>query len=134
MLLYRFQVDSPLPNVAELAFFFEQAGVGLGKEEMQRIFLALKQLVDTQCLQRCRFWGKILGTQSSYLVAEGEFREGEGDEEQESTEPSNKDEEREEESQEDKDEAELVEAVSHKAATEVNETALNTVNIVQSHL
>ncbi|XP_077062721.1 radial spoke head protein 4 homolog A isoform X1 [Siphateles boraxobius] len=102
-------VDSPLPNVAELAFFFEQAGVGLGKEEMQRIFLALKQLVDTQCLQRCRIWGKILGTQSNYLVAEGEFREGEGEEE-ESTEPSNEDEEREEESQEDKDEADLVEA------------------------
>ncbi|XP_067293852.1 radial spoke head protein 6 homolog A isoform X2 [Pseudorasbora parva] len=102
-------VDSPLPNVAELAFFFEQAGVGLGKLEMQRIFLALKQLVDTQCLQRCRFWGKILGTQSNYLVAEGEFREGEGDEE-ESTELTNEDEEREEEPQEDKDEAELVEA------------------------
>ncbi|XDV47897.1 hypothetical protein PO909_017439 [Leuciscus waleckii] len=101
-------LDSPLPNVAELAFFFEQAGVGLGNEEMQRIFLALKQLVDTQCLQRCRFWGKILGTQSNYLVAEGEFREGDGEEEQESTEPSN--EEREEESQEDKDEAEHVEA------------------------
>jgi len=112
--VYRFQVDSPLPNVAELAFFFEQAGVGLGKEEMQRIFLALKQLVDTQCLQHCRFWGKILGIQSNYLVAEGEFREGEGEEEEESTEPSNEDEEKEEESQEDKDEAELVEAVSHK--------------------
>uniref|UniRef100_A0A8C1ZJ65 Uncharacterized protein n=1 Tax=Cyprinus carpio TaxID=7962 RepID=A0A8C1ZJ65_CYPCA len=35
-------------NVAELAFFFEQAGVGLGTEEMQRVFLALKQLVDSQ--------------------------------------------------------------------------------------
>lgn len=111
--IFHFQVDSPLPNVAELAFFFEQAGVGLGREEMQRIFLALKQLVDTQCLQRCRFWGKILGTQSNYLVAEGEFREGEGEEE-ESTEQSNEDDEREEEPQEDKDEAELVEAVSHK--------------------
>uniref|UniRef100_A0A8C2E596 Radial spoke head component 4A n=1 Tax=Cyprinus carpio TaxID=7962 RepID=A0A8C2E596_CYPCA len=46
--LYHFQVESTLANVAELAFFFEQAGVGLGREEMQRVFLALKQLVDSQ--------------------------------------------------------------------------------------
>lgn len=80
---------------------------------MQRVFLALKQLVDSQCLLRCRFWGKILGTQGNYLVAEGEFREGEGEEEE--TEQTHEDEEREEE---DKDETELVEAVSHKIATE----------------
>ncbi|XP_056314620.1 radial spoke head protein 6 homolog A [Danio aesculapii] len=102
-------VDSPLPNVAELAFFFEQAGVGLGREEIQRIFLALKQLVDTHLLLHCRFWGKILGTQGNYLVAEGEFREGEG-EEDEGIEQSPEEEEREEELQEGKDEAELVEA------------------------
>ncbi|XP_026109096.1 radial spoke head protein 6 homolog A [Carassius auratus] len=102
-------VESPLPNVAELAFFFEQAGVGLGREEMHRVFLALKQLVDSQCLLRCRFWGKIFGTHSNYLVAEGEFREGEGEEE-EGTEQTHEDEEREEEPREDKDETELVEA------------------------
>uniref|UniRef100_A0A3B3TC21 Radial spoke head 6 homolog A n=1 Tax=Paramormyrops kingsleyae TaxID=1676925 RepID=A0A3B3TC21_9TELE len=73
--------QSPLPNVAELAFYLEQAGVGLGREETYRVFLALKQLVDTQPLQHCRFWGKILGTENSYLVAEVEFREGEEDEE-----------------------------------------------------
>ncbi len=43
----------------------------MDKDEMQRIFLALKHLVDTQPLQRCRFWGKILGTEKDYLVAEG---------------------------------------------------------------
>ncbi len=106
-------MESPLPNVAELEFFFEQASVGLGREEMQRVFLALKQLVDSQCLLRCRFWGKILGTQGNYLVAEGEFREGEGEEEE--TEQTHEDEEREEE---DKDETELVEAVSYKIASE----------------
>ncbi|KAG9333080.1 hypothetical protein JZ751_013503 [Albula glossodonta] len=51
-------------------FYLEQAGVGLGREETQRVHLALKQLVDTQPLQRCRFWGKILGTAANYLVAE----------------------------------------------------------------
>ncbi|XP_056601076.1 radial spoke head protein 6 homolog A [Triplophysa dalaica] len=102
-------VDSPLPNVAELAFFFEQAGVGLGREETQRVFLALKQLVDTQRVQRCRFWGKILGTQSNYLVAEVEFREGEGEEE-EGTEETHEDEEKEEETHEAQNESEMVEA------------------------
>ncbi|KAI7813508.1 radial spoke head protein 6 homolog A [Triplophysa rosa] len=102
-------VDSPLPNVGELAFFFEQAGVGLGREETQRVFLALKQLVDTQRVQRCRFWGKILGTQSNYLVAEVEFREGEGEEE-EGTEETHEDEEKEEETHEAQNESEMVEA------------------------
>jgi len=71
------QIESPLPNVNEISYYLEQAGVGLGREEMQRIFLALKQLVETQPLQRCRLWGKILGTEGNYIVAEAEYREGE---------------------------------------------------------
>uniref|UniRef100_A0A3B5AF77 Radial spoke head protein 6 homolog A-like n=1 Tax=Stegastes partitus TaxID=144197 RepID=A0A3B5AF77_9TELE len=74
--------ETPLPNVSEIGFYLEQAGVGLGREEMQRIFLALKRLVETQALPRCRLWGKILGTGSNYIVAEAEYREGEEDEEQ----------------------------------------------------
>ncbi|XP_067830863.1 radial spoke head protein 6 homolog A [Heptranchias perlo] len=72
-------VETPLPNVMELAFYFEQAGVGLSHEEMYRIFLALKQLVDSQPLQKCRFWGKVLGTGENYIVAEVDYREGEED-------------------------------------------------------
>ena len=53
-----------------------------GREEMQRIFLALKQLVDSQPLQRCRLWGKVMGTESHYIVAEAEYREGDEEEEQ----------------------------------------------------
>ncbi|KAF3835636.1 hypothetical protein F7725_028194, partial [Dissostichus mawsoni] len=60
--------------------------------EMQRVFLALKQLVESQGLPRCRLWGKILGTESSYIVAEAEYREGE--EEEENTEEAAEDEER----------------------------------------
>ena len=41
-----------------LTFYFEQAGVGLSREEMFRVFLALKQLVDTKPLQMVRFWGR----------------------------------------------------------------------------
>ncbi|CAB1333025.1 unnamed protein product [Coregonus sp. 'balchen'] len=74
------EVETPLPNVSEVGFFLEQAGVGLGREEMLRVFLALKQLVDSQPLARCRLWGKILGTEGNYLVAEGEYRDGEEEE------------------------------------------------------
>ncbi|KAM7388810.1 hypothetical protein PAMP_024957 [Pampus punctatissimus] len=87
-------VETPLPNVSEIGFYMEQAGVGLGREEMQRIFLALKQLVESQALQRCRLWGKVLGTESSYIIAEAEYREGEEEEEQ-STEEAADEEERE---------------------------------------
>ena len=44
----------------EHAFYFEQAGLGFGREETYRVFLALKQLVDTYPLQTVRFWGKSL--------------------------------------------------------------------------
>ncbi|XP_055056458.2 radial spoke head protein 4 homolog A [Misgurnus anguillicaudatus] len=101
--------ESPLQDVAELAFFFEQAGVGLGREETQRIFLALKQLVDTHRVQRCRFWGKMLGLESNYFVAEVEFREGEGEEE-EGIEETPEDEEKEEEAREALNETEIIDA------------------------
>lgn len=73
--------ESSLPNVMESAYYFEQAGVGLGTDETYRIFLALKQLTDTHPIQRCRFWGKILGLEMNYIVAEVEFRDGEDEEE-----------------------------------------------------
>ncbi|XP_044055542.1 radial spoke head protein 6 homolog A [Siniperca chuatsi] len=90
-------VKTPLPNVSEIGFYLEQAGVGLGREEMQRVFLALKQLVESQALLRCRLWGKILGIESSYIVAEAEYREGE---EEQSTEEAAEEVEREAETQE----------------------------------
>lgn len=86
------QVETPLPNVGEIGFYLEQAGVGLGREEMQRVFLALKQLVESQALLRCRLWGKILGTESSYIVAEADYREGEDEEEQINDEAAEEDE------------------------------------------
>ncbi|PIK38778.1 putative radial spoke head protein 4-like A-like [Apostichopus japonicus] len=77
------EVETPLPNLPELMFYFEQAGIGMSREEMMRIFLALKQLVDNYPLQTCRFWGKIYGTELNYIVAEVEYREGEEEEEEE---------------------------------------------------
>lgn len=76
-------IETPLPNLMELSFFFEQAGVGLNREEMIRIWLALKNLVDTHNLQHVRFWGKVFGTEQNYYVAEVEYREGEEQEDEE---------------------------------------------------
>ena len=52
------QEEAPLPDLMELANYFEQAGIGIGREETFRIFLALKILIDSQPITTCRFWGK----------------------------------------------------------------------------
>ncbi|NWV14174.1 RSH4A protein, partial [Ptilonorhynchus violaceus] len=70
-----------LPNVMETAFYFEQAGIGLNKDESYYILLSLKNLISVQPIQTCRFWGKILGLEMNYIVAEVQLREGEGEEE-----------------------------------------------------
>lgn len=98
-------MDSPLPNLLDLAHLLQQGGVSLGRDETVRIVLALKRLTDTRPLQRCRFWGKILGVHGSYLVAEVQFREGEDDEAEEGAEEEEKAAE-EEEDEEEKEEAE----------------------------
>lgn len=74
--------ETPLPNLLELSYYFEQASVGLGREELFRIWLSLKQLLDSYPLQSIRFWGKILGIEQNYYVAECEWREGEEPEEE----------------------------------------------------
>nr|XP_035152445.1 radial spoke head protein 4 homolog A isoform X2 [Callithrix jacchus] len=96
-------VENALPNVMESAFYFEQAGVGLGTDETYRIFLALKQLTDTHPIQRCRFWGKILGLEMNYIVAEVEFREGEDEEEVEEEDVDEERDNRESEADEDEE-------------------------------
>lgn len=73
--------EAPLPDLMELANYFEQAGVGIGREETFRIFLALKILIDSQPIRTCRFWGKIFGIHANYFIAEVEFFEGEDPEE-----------------------------------------------------
>ncbi|NXU47876.1 RSH4A protein, partial [Turnix velox] len=75
--------ETPLPNVMETAFYFEQAGIGLSKDETYHIFLALKKLISAQPIQTCRFWGKILGLEMNYIIAEVQYTEGEEEEEAE---------------------------------------------------
>jgi len=104
-------MESPLPHLMELAYYFEQAGVGLKREELVCVWLALKQLNDNHPLQHIRFWGKVFGTEQNYYIAEVEYREGEDEEEEEEeteeagedADAEEKDEEAEEEEQEEDD-------------------------------
>ncbi|NXX17334.1 RSH4A protein, partial [Podargus strigoides] len=75
--------ENPLPNVMETAFYFEQAGIGLSKDETYLIFLALKNLISVHPIQTCRFWGKILGLEMNYIIAEVQYTEEEEEEEAE---------------------------------------------------
>ncbi|XP_056894472.1 radial spoke head protein 4 homolog A-like isoform X2 [Takifugu flavidus] len=97
-------VDTPLPNVNEISFYMEQAGVGLGRLEMQRIFLALKQLAQSEQLPRCRLWGKILGRESNYIIAEATYREGEEEEEEQKSDEITEEEETKAELEDNEDE------------------------------
>lgn len=74
------EAETPLPNLHELSYFFEQAGVGVGREEIFRIWLALKQLVEKYPLESIRFWGKIFGIEQNYYIAEVKFQEGKDEE------------------------------------------------------
>ena len=76
------EAETPVGNIMEQCFYFEQAGIGLSREEMIRVWLAMKTLVDSYPIEHCRFWGKIFGIQQNYIVAEVEFREGEIEEEE----------------------------------------------------
>ncbi|EGD80968.1 hypothetical protein PTSG_01550 [Salpingoeca rosetta] len=90
--------EQVVPNLLDLARYFADADVGLGEQEMFRIFLALKQLAEQQPLKSVTFWGKIFGTEQDYIIAEAEYREGE--------EPQPEEEERPDEQPETPDEGE----------------------------
>jgi radial spoke head protein 4A len=90
-----------MPNLVENFFYLEQCGVGFSRfvlwflhrsfvfsdshsvrsEETFRLQLALRRLGEREALKSVRFWGKILGTQNDYYIAEGEYKEGESPEE-----------------------------------------------------
>jgi radial spoke head protein 4A len=70
----------PAPTIEHLpssASLLEWAGVGIGKEETYRLYLALKQLAVSKSATNLRFWGKINGINSDYYIAEGSTREPE---------------------------------------------------------
>lgn len=64
------------PDIMKQAAYFEQAGVGLPREEFVRISLALTHLMDSNTsIKGVRFWGKIFGIGKNYFIAETELAE-----------------------------------------------------------
>jgi len=67
-------------DLLDEANYLEWAGVGLGREETFRIHLALKHLAGKYPARGVRLWGKVLGIDGDYIVAEGQLDdEGEDD-------------------------------------------------------
>jgi radial spoke head protein 4A len=65
------EVGEGLQSVADVAPYLEWGGVSLGREETFRAFLALKQLSASTGAREVRLWGKLLGREGDYWVAEG---------------------------------------------------------------
>ncbi len=56
------EAEQVVPNLMDLAQYFENADVGLGKEEMFRVFLAIKQLAEQQPREQPR--GCVVGAEA----------------------------------------------------------------------
>jgi len=86
-------VGSAVPDFCEDADALQWAGVGFGELESYKIKCALRNLAFKQMengYTRIRLWGKILGTDADYYVAEAykEGEAGEADEENPDAEPA----------------------------------------------
>jgi radial spoke head protein 4A len=55
---------------------FEWAGVGFSEYEALLLMKSLKQLASTTAANNIRLWGKILGTEKDYYIAEGSWEGG----------------------------------------------------------
>ncbi|KAJ3031980.1 UNVERIFIED_CONTAM: Radial spoke head protein 4 A [Siphonaria sp. JEL0065] len=70
-----------IPDIMDLSNLWEWAGVSFGREETFMLFLSLRKLVAEKPLKSVRLWGKIHGLTSSYVITEGELKDGANDEE-----------------------------------------------------
>jgi len=61
------------PNLVKDSATFAAAGVSLPKEEVYRVYLSLHKLQKTKELESIRFFGKVLGTEADYYIAEASF-------------------------------------------------------------
>jgi len=69
------QVVCMVQNFLEDAAMFHWAGVGFGKQESYHIAMCLRKLAaEMPSLQNLRLWGKVLGTDGDYYVAEGTMK------------------------------------------------------------
>ncbi|KAJ3286941.1 Radial spoke head protein 4 A [Rhizoclosmatium sp. JEL0117] len=69
-----------IPDIMDLSNLWEWAGVSFGREETFMLFLSLRKLVAEKPLKSVRLWGKIHGLNASYIITEGELKDGAEDE------------------------------------------------------
>lgn len=74
-------VPCAVPDFVEEAEMFAWAGVGLQQAESYKVMCSLRNMAAKQegCT-KIRFWGKILGTDADYFVAEAAGESGEAEE------------------------------------------------------
>eukprot|EP00933_Yihiella_yeosuensis_P060438 TRINITY_DN631_c0_g3_i1.p1 TRINITY_DN631_c0_g3~~TRINITY_DN631_c0_g3_i1.p1 ORF type:complete len:493 (+),score=141.58 TRINITY_DN631_c0_g3_i1:123-1601(+) len=66
-------------NFMEDAAMFQWAGVGFGKQESFQIAMNLRKLAtDVPALDNLRLWGKVMGIDADYYVAEGSLKKPPG--------------------------------------------------------
>lgn len=67
------EVGEGLQDVADASNYLEWAGVGLGRTEMFRLHLSLRELSAKQTARDMRVWGRLHGLEADYIVAEGKI-------------------------------------------------------------
>ncbi|CAJ1332552.1 unnamed protein product [Effrenium voratum] len=77
-----FLAPGRIPDFTEDAETLSWTGLGLGEAEAYQVMCSLRNLAANQKdgLNKLRFWGKVLGTEADYYVAEAQ-RDGGGDDE-----------------------------------------------------
>eukprot|EP00727_Mastigamoeba_balamuthi_P007663 m51a1_g3517 putative radial spoke head protein 4 homolog a (560) ;mRNA; r:908146-910192 len=69
--------EGDMADVQEQLDMFEWAGVAVAsREEAYCLVLSLRKLIEREPLQSVRLWGKILGREADYYVAESLYKEG----------------------------------------------------------
>jgi radial spoke head protein 4A len=61
----------PTQDLTEEASYLEWAGINFGRTDTFRLHLSLKHLAVKYPVKNLRLWGKLLGKQADYFVAEG---------------------------------------------------------------
>lgn len=69
--------DMTQNDMLQLLLYFEQVGLGLPKNEMFCLTVAMKKLVHTEPISSIRFWGVIYGMYNNYYIVETELKEEE---------------------------------------------------------
>ncbi|XP_045475388.1 radial spoke head protein 4 homolog A [Harmonia axyridis] len=69
--------DMTQNNMLQLLFYFEHVGLGLPKNEMFCLTVAMKKLVHSEPVASIRFWGVVYGLYDNYYIVETELKEEE---------------------------------------------------------